>query len=289
MRSWISIWIASIGVLCLISPASAAVLDPDSVTLNVLPGNKLQQTLSLENDAAELKTYRLQVSGISFGSSADDLRFEDLETVKRAWIVLDQSEFSVGPGQTQVMNMEINVPDATDEQVFSFAVIAIEQATDGAGVGVTSGLASLFFIEIGEGLQPALELETFGVVSDNDRQLPVRFASLLANTAAGLSTPDIGIVIKNMWGKKIELISLNPTQRRLPGFTHRVFSEEWQGSAWRFGKYSAELFVFADEASPPIIASTSMVLLPWRTLSVFGVSGLFLAGVIYSFTRVRRR
>jgi len=280
-------------VVCLLAfsgtMAQAAAVSPESVTLTVKQGEKVQQTIRFENDTTETKSYSIELSKISFGSSADDLRFEPLGEVEQSWILLDRSSFVLGPEADQAIELTVSVPTGTEAQVLSFAVIATAQTAEASGIGVTSGSASLIFVEIGGDLGANLQIATFGAVPDNAHQLPIRFAALVSNLGAGLSEPEVGVVLKNMWGKEVELISLNPTSRRLPGYTSRIFTEEWQGSPWRFGPYTAELYVFPSNSDAVITSTTSVVLFPWRMLCVFAVAGLILGAAVYAFLRARRR
>lgn len=269
--------------------AQAATVDPESVTLSVLPGEKVHQTIRFENDSEDIQTYSLTLSSLSFGASADDLRFGTLEPSQHDWIVVDRDSFVLESGADQAVEVTVTVPADVVSQVFSFAVIATTQAENNVGVGVTSGLAALFFLEIGGDLGSNLRIDTFDTVAENDQRLPVRFATLITNSGAGLAEPEVGVVIKNIWGKEVELISLNPTGRRVPGYTNRVFTEEWRGSPWRFGPYTAELYVFPDNSDAVITATTHVVLFPWRMLCVFAVLGLIFTGAAYAFVRARRR
>jgi hypothetical protein len=96
-------------------------------------------------------------------------------------------------------------------------------------------------------------------------------------------------VIKNVWGKQLDIVDLNPTGRRVPTGTNRIYSGEWLGSPWRFGVYTVELYVFPDETEAVTRASTSVVLFSWRTFSILGVSGLITGAFIYALLGARRR
>lgn len=268
--------------------AHAAIVDPESVTLRTLSGETINQEIRYENDTAETQVYTLAITGVSFGASADELFFKEIDAIRSEWIKLSQTEFTLEPGAEQMIELTLAIPEATQSEVFSFAVIAETQTTGDGGVGVASGLATLFFVDIGGELEPQLRIETFETIPHGARQLPVRFATLIANTGDGLAEPDIAISITNIWGQEVALLPLNAAGRRIPGYTNRVFSTEWEGSPWKFGPYTAELYVFPDDSDFALTSSVNVVLFPWRTLSVFIVIGLIFTGLIYALRRVRR-
>ena len=284
---WLGLVVTAGFVWCF--QAQAATVSPDSVTLVVEPGHTVHQIISFENDTEATENYVLNLQAVSFAESADDLRFSALDQEQKTWISLDRQLVTIEPGATETVKVAVAVPGGIVQEVLMFAVIAMHQTGAQPGVGVAQGIATLVFVEIGNQSVSSLHLETFEVVPKNSHQLPLRLAALVINQGAGLLEPELFVVIKNIWGKEIEVMSLNPTERRLPGNTYRVFSEEWQGSAWRFGWYTAQLFIVQADNSQPDFATTSVVLFPWRTLGIFGASGLILVTATYVLFRARRR
>lgn len=290
MRGFFGAVFLGLALSCLMAPkVLAAVMTPEAVTLDVLPAQRAIQTITLENDELLTQKFALELTGIAFGKSADDLRFTELSPESAAWLSLSKSELEILPGQTEVVEVTISVPADAQSRVLSFAVIATQQADESQGIKVTRAVTTLVFTQIGEGLMPNLQVNTFSTVPENVHTSPVKLAALVTNTGTGLSQPTMGIVITNWWGHEVATLPLNSEQKRVPGLTHRVFSTTWQAGPWKFGPYQAQLFVFPDDSGTTLTTTTNMVLFPWQMLSVFALAILvMIAGVIF-YQRARSR
>lgn len=276
------------GCLAFLSSAQAAVVTPDSVTLQTQPGERVHQTVIFENDTDQTQNYGVNLLGVTFGASADDLRFVDLDAAEREWIDVSLLAFTLAPQATQAVEVTVNVPPDQSDQTLSFALLATTDVSGQSGVGVTSGVASIVFVNIGQELQPNLQIGSFDTVTAKTHRLPMKFALLVANTGPGLAQPDIALVIKNFWGREVKVISLNPLERRVPSMTNRVFSADWEGGPWHFGPYTVQAYVFPDDSAAVLTSSMSVVLFPWQMLVVLAVAGLSLSGAIALYWRARR-
>jgi hypothetical protein len=288
MRNF-AIFIATLGSCWFFaSHVQAGTVDPQSVTLEAPADGQVQQTLRIANDADVLKIYKLELSAVAFGASADELLFSDLTTERAAWIVLDRAEIVIDPKSEQSISVTISPDQTADGEILTFAVIATEQVVEQPGINVASGLASVFFVKVGETGAAQLHIDSFETVPGNVRKPPVRLAALITNLNSGLAEPQVGVVIRNIWGKEVAVVSLNPTGRRVPGYTNRVFSAEWEAEGLRFGPYTAELYVFPDSSSTTLTAATTVVLFPWRMLGISLVIVAVFLGAFYAFWRTRR-
>lgn len=271
------------------STIQAATVTPESAQLQIGAGERAHQTVTFENDSEQIQTYQVSVSGVSFGASADDLRFVPLDAERASWVELDRTELVLSPGGTQAIEVYINVPAAQEDQILTLAVIASAELGEQSGIGVSSGLASIMFVTIGQGLQPHLSITSFGAVPASDHHLPIKFATLITNSGSGLSQPQVGVVIRNFWGREVTTLAMNPTGRRVPKDTNRVFSVDWEGSAWRMGPYTVDLYVFPDDSATALTSSTGVVLFSWQMLGVLAVGTLALGVAVTLYLRARRR
>ncbi len=266
----------------------ATTVNPEVVTLSVQPGEQIQQTIWLSNESTTEQTYDLSLLGIEFGASADDLIFVELDPEHRAWIELDNLQVTLHSGVGRAIEVNIRPTNSAQSEVFTFALLATTSASQESGVTVVTSLASLFFVQVGDLAAPLLKIESFETVPVDVHLSPVRFAALVTNQGRGLSKPEIGVVIKNIWGHEVDVLSLNPTGRRLPEQTSRIFSAAWEAGNWRFGPYTAELYVFPDSTDTVLGAKIDVVLFAWRTLCVFVVFAVLCVGLIILATRRRR-
>lgn len=248
----------------------------------------MQQVVSIANDSSEEKTYRIDFSQVGFNGSADDLLFQELDANHAAWLRLEPSEVTIGPGAEAMIEVSITPSESAKGEVFSFAVIATEVVEEQPGVAIARGLASIFFVEIGDSGINQLHIDSFETVPSNVHRPPVRFATLIRNDGTGLSQPQIGVAVKNIWGKEVAIVPLNPTGRRLPGGTNRVFTGDWEAEGFRFGPYTAELYVFPDSSPTTLTASTNVVLFPGRMFVIFLVIAVVFIGTFYVILRKRR-
>jgi hypothetical protein len=269
-------------------PAFATV-EPTATTLDIETGQTVEQIVEVTNDTARPQVYIIDKAGIVFGDSADDLRFIELAPEYAELITIDGTSFTLDSGERREVRVTVSSRDAALAGEFAFAVIARTASGSTEGVGVVSAYASVFFVRLGEGLQPQLRLDAFETVPGTDHSLPIRFATLVTNTGEGLSQPEMGIILRNLWGKEIARLSLNDLGRRLPAGTSRVFTGEWSGHPWRLGPYTAEFYAYADDSDEVLTATVPVVLFPWQMLVVCVVVAAVLSGGIYVLRRAWRR
>jgi hypothetical protein len=288
-RFVLAVFCASVISLLQVLPVRAITSTPDVVTLQVLPGEKAYQTVTLENTSSYSHDYTVSIFGLSFGESADDLRFEQLTEEQSGWIKLESEEFSLLPNESFPLGIGIEIPNGEGFESFDLAIIVTETGAATSGVGVAAANAILLFVNIGADQLPNLGIETFATVPEVTHRAPVKFAALISNAGNGLSEPQVGVVITNIWGREVTTISLNPNGRRLPPQTNRVFSAEWAAEWWRFGPYSTVLYVFPDDSDVSLTASGSVVLFPWQMLCIFIASTGILGAAIIVIKRARSR
>ncbi len=266
-----------------------AMVNPAVTTLIAEPGRSLQQVIAITNETGATQTYSLEVVGVVFGDLAEDLRFVELEPSRRAAITLSEQAFVLEPQARRDVHISLSSTNEVPSEAFTFAVIARTEVAESGGVGVATAQAALFFIETMTDAAPELQIAAFETIPSRDHALPIKFAGLIQNTGASLSQPEVGIVIRNPWGKEIEHLSLNEDGRRLPGQTSRIFSAEWSGHPWRVGPYTAEFYVYPDETDVVIVGTLRVVLFPWQMLCVFAVLALVFTGTVGALIRARRR
>jgi hypothetical protein len=280
--------LATVLASCIAWHPTEAAITPSSVSLSVEPGTSVQQIIGVMNDTAQEQAYELVLSGVAFGDFAEDLRFVPLAQEYRSMITLDTQNFLLDSGAHRDIRLTV-VSQANDiPQEFAFAVIAQTPASASPGVEVASAYASIFFVSLGESVAPTLQIQAFETIPHPDRALPIRFAGLVTNTGPSVSRPEIGVVIRNPWGKEIEHFSLNDLGQRIPVETSRAFTGEWTGYPWRLGPYTAEFYVYPDDSDTVLTAAIRVVLFPWQMLVVLAIIATLLSGGIYVLRRALR-
>ncbi|MFZ2681733.1 MAG: hypothetical protein WAZ14_01410 [Patescibacteria group bacterium] len=254
--------------------ALALVATPSAATLQVEIGEQAIQSLNYENDAGVTEEFQLSLMEVEFGESADDLRFLPLSESKRAAVSLSAETLHLEPGTSQAVEVRINAGQISEN--YALAVLAMGVAQGGAGVNVASAQANLVFVNVGAVAPVTLNIDSFSTIPEQDHASPIKFAVLLSNQGDGVAQPKVGVQIKNMWGKEVEVVPLNPTGRRIPGQTSRIFSADWQASKFQTGVYRATVYVYPDDSEQVLTQELRVVLFSWRLLCILAGAGVLL-------------
>lgn len=294
--------IAVLGALFLAPAAQAGRFEvsPPKFDFTVNPGAVLRNTVNFTNKTgADVVitpdvlnfTYREgdEVTGSPDTYPADDIR---TGTELAHWVEMDREPVLVPNGATHSFVFTIVVPeDAQPGGHFGMIELLATHPGAPSGVGVTGGTGSLIFMRVEGETRDELNVERFHADDYSYRHLPVNFIIRIENTGNTHLRPVGNIFIKNMLGRQVASLTVNPQFRTvLPGSARR-FDLVWEkkpvresDSALRrelknfaFGKYEATLFL--NYAEGKVVSKTvTFWVIPWLALALW--TGIAAAAII---------
>lgn len=276
-------------------PAKAElIVSPPKFDYSAKPGDVLRGTLLFKNgtvDDAKIFPSALnfthkegdEVTGSPVTYAADEVR---TGTELAPWIEYDPEPFEVKAGASFSMPYTIRIPrDAQPGGHFGIIELLVgHPGVDKTGVGVTGGLGSLIFLKVEGDVVEDLTLEQFSSDAYSYRHLPVFFTARMKNGGNTHLRPVGNIFIKDMFGREIAVLTINPTfQTILPNSTRR-FETHWVKNRPRnddsalqkemrnfaFGKYEATAFINYGDGKTAT-ATYDFVVIPWFALGVWAL------------------
>jgi len=282
------------GILFIPISVFALGLAPTAVDLSVIQGNQADQIFLLGNEKNVVKTFRIELIGIQFGSHADELSFLPISDDQKAWMTLTPSFATLEKGQVAEIALRIAPYAHVESGLYPVGIQVVEEASDNSGVNVESGVVALAFVTVGNDVQTSGELIDVSL-SHTLLAKPITIHTTLRNTGAGMLQPQGTVQIKNLFGHVVEEFSLNEHARRIPPDQTRTFSQTWgmeEGDGFikhiqyeirqpAIGLFTIEMRTHFIEGDAEQMMTRHVFLFPWRfTL-------LFLTVVIVGFGVIR--
>lgn len=246
-------------------PVRAAVLLPSSADVQLEPGASTTQLWRVINDSGRNAQYRVELQGVHFGKIADEVQFVPLSTEERSWFAVTPNVFSLSAEESGEVMLQIAIPEEVENQVKTVAVLVVEETGQASGIGLQEAVAGIAFITIGESVGPTVRIDDFQVFQDHPWRGPVRFAVALTNTAGGVAQPQVQVVIRDIFGRVVEVLHLNQLGKRLPAETTRAYTADWSGPVIGFGPYRADLVVLPADGAELIGRRADVVLFTWQS------------------------
>lgn len=288
--------VALVGFIFLPSSASAEtmVVSPPKFDFSVAPGGIIRDTVRFKNNTdqdakifpAVLNfTFRDgdEVSGSPETYPANEVR---TGTEIAPWVEMDTEPVIVPANGSHSLPFTIIVP--TDAQPGGhFGVIEMlvgHPGVEETGVGVTGGFGSLIFMKVEGDVDEKLTLTAFHGDEFVYRHLPIGFQARLENSGNTHLRPVGSIFIKDVFGRQVASLSINPNfQTILPGSARR-FGASWDKNRYResdsalqkemknfaLGKYEATIFLNYGEGKT-ISDTYTFWVMPWLALGVWAV------------------
>lgn len=185
------------------------------------------QALSILNDTEDKRSFVIDLYGVEFGLDGSISNFVPVPERVRAWFSLAPETFPLAPGESTVVNVKISPQGSDLREHGAFAVIVREDRAAGAKDALTSGVASLFFVSLGEDLSTAGEVRLISASAFDDNMATL-ISVAIQNTGDVAFAPDGRIMVMNMWGDVVAQTSFNKVGARVPAGSLRTLSEVWQ-------------------------------------------------------------
>jgi len=195
----------------------------------------------------------------------------------RDYLYPEVSEFTLNHGQRIDLPVKIKIPqDAEPSGLYGAVIITtspeeeeIKAGEEGAQgqIKFISRVASLFFVRIKGSANEEGVLEKFSTINSQIfySHASVPFAVLYRNTGSVHLVPYGMVEIKNMWGKKVEEIEIDP-YFVMPN-SLRTREMNWQRSSG-LGRYTANIYLNRGYKDMVDEASFSFWILPWKIITI---------------------
>lgn len=204
-----------------------------------------------------------------------------------SWIGVTPSNFTIAPGETQVINYYLQVPaDAAPGGHYAAVINEPSELLDtiqGSGTGVSTQLGTLFYIDVpGDIREEATvsQFETKGFMEYG----PINVTTEIQNNGDLHIRPRGTITLSNIFGRAVEIQNLNENNI----FPEKSFvHENTFGKKLMMGIYKVELAASYGKAQNlPLTASVTVLIFPWK---VALVAGLIIAAIILGVVVWKRR
>lgn len=261
--------------IILTSFTNALTVGPAKIEFTANPGEVLSFNLFIRNDSDWDSNYYLSVEGFT---DVDGERkfFENPQ--EKDWVELQKEVFLKSKEDIQIP-VKINIPQAAPPGGH-FLVIWVSTGApqkEAGQIGIVSRVGALVFINVkGNAIYKA------SISKFNAKRIvwsfPVKFSYLVKNEGNTYITPKGFLDIKNIFGKEIASLPVNPRELQILPNTKKELETEWKGK-FAFGIYRA-FFDMNYGENNRLNFSYWFVFLNFRYLIIILVSILFIVFIL---------
>lgn len=258
----------------------AITIIPPKFELFANPGDTLSEKMRVRNETDVPVTYTIVVEDFSTSGEEGHVVLEEGESNTSfslaKWIEPETRDLILQPNEEVSLTFRINVPrDA--EPGGHYASIIMQTGSDqmipGSAV-VSQRVGTLILLRVSGNVSENAILENFTVPSYLEKG-PVVFSARIKNEGNVHVMPQGTIVIKNMFGKKVDEIPFDG-RNVLPGAIRKM-DTTWDAERL-LGRYTATLVSTYGQQKKPITAAVTFTVASKTALAIIGIS--VIAGVI---------
>ncbi len=278
--------------------ASALTVSPPYFDYRLNPGDTNLDVIKLYNDSSQSLTIWPQLQNFTaddkesgtpvFYSPDQDQKGSSLAQ----WIKVDQTPIVLAPQERANLPFAINVPKDRVQPGGHFGAIMLSTQPPNAtgGVAIGSQIAALILVNISGDVKEVGGIAEFGFNKPASwyNYLPVDFFLRFENSGNTHLRPVGNVFIKDVFGRQVAALVLNPDFRSVLPQSIRRFELGWHGRGgaepgnfldglnyeWHnfgLGKYKATLVVNYGSNNSVVTDEREFYVWPWRLLSVGGV------------------
>jgi len=271
--------------------AAATTIQPPAFDYVVNPGATMKDIIKIYNETPgdislvpELKNFAAkdESSGTPWLYPPDEKREGGHELAP--WMIVDSKIIKIAPKMWGSFEFTVNIPkDAEPGGYFGAVLFREGDGKVGEGVGATGGPASLIMLKVNGETKEGFNITDFKSKSAMYTSLPSELILRTNNTGNVQQKPTGNIYIKNIFGRQVASIPVNPLGGNvLPG-TARVFNSIWQKSEpvagasefkkelsnFALGPYTASLVLKYGSKGMIATAETSFFVFPWMVCFMY--------------------
>jgi hypothetical protein len=211
----------------------ALTVGPAKIEFTSNPGDTLNFNLFIRNDSDWDSKYYIAIEGFT-DVSGERKFFEN--PPEKDWVEIQKEVFLKSKEDIQIP-VRINIPQSAPPGGHFLAIWVGSGAPkkEAGQVGIVARVGALVFINVrGNAIYKASisKFETQRVVWN----FPVKFSYLIKNEGNTYITPKGFVDIKNIFGKEVASLPINPKELQILPNTEKLLETEWQGN-FAFGIY----------------------------------------------------
>lgn len=268
----------------------------DDNSLVIAPGKSKQVDLRVNNSSPNAVTIRSNTLDFIVGEDGETAipvasNPESNRWSLSSWVVLTPAEQTIEAGETVTVRALITVPeDALPGGHYAMVVhLPNSGSLEEEGSDTTASQVSAVSQQVGTLLYAVVEGDVHEEAYVRDfsfRQFsefgPVPFSYTVDNQSDIHIRPQVGIEIRNFFGKKVGMIQ--PESRNVFPYDSRSFEGEWD-QIWGFGPYTAKLVMSFGEQGSVIVANSSFWIVPVKLVITVVLITLIIIAALISIRR----
>lgn len=286
-----------LGLSVLFVPFARAAIVGEGLTIsppisepNVKPGETVTETIVLTNPTSKLVEVYPQVMDFKAGGETGQPAFytaadSGSKFSLASWISYNPSKIALTPEQVVNFTYKVTVPKDAEPGGHYGAVFFLSQPPKNQGstsqVSVGSMVGSLVLVTVPGDLVQKGIIQSF--LSDSAlyiTQSKASFITKITNTGNVHFKPSGNIEVKNMFGKSLSVINLNPQGGNVLPDSTRRFDNSWGFKWYQVGYFTANLTVLYGVGQTPLTATTNFWIIPiWLMIAIAGILVLLMAGM----------
>lgn len=286
------------GISFFSSQVEALTISPAKIYITADPGETITTKMTVKNDLSQTLTFYPAFEKYSTSEGGDDPIFVVEESGFSTWMIASPSTVTLKENEKADVIITVKVPEDAPPGGHYAAIFWSSAPPKGQGtsVGIVTRVGALVMLEVSGDVTESGEIIEFKALSKIYRSRPIGFAYTLKNTGNVHVRPQGEVLIKNFFGKTIEILNANPGATHiLANSTRDIDTENWEANedpeektskydtegdsfidglrkelkGFAFGYYKAELYLeFGKEDIQIVKDSYGFWVLPWRLMSV---------------------
>ena len=243
-------------------------ITPPIFELKANPGDQLNDVISIYNNGSKgLDIYTVVENLKPIGEKGQvQIVFDEDEPLPslKSWITIENSDFSVGPGETENIPFKINVPGNAEPGGHFVSILfgtTQNEMIGGSGSKVSQKIGSLVFITVAGDVTEDAKIIEF--TADKGLYLTTNdysFKTRIKNSGNVYIRPRGFLVITNIFGSKVDEVEIDG-KNILPNATREIPIE--YSNKKLFGPYTATLSLIYGGSNKTLNSSVGFTVIPW--------------------------
>jgi len=268
---------------------------PIKFDLNLDPGQVSNHQVVIDNKGNEPLTYYVTLADIETINENGDAVFSESALNNKyalaSWIRATKTQVTIDPKSSEAFSFSIAVPkDAEPGGHFGavFITTTPPEKINGTGSKIISRTGPVVLVRVSGEVDESLTIESLKTDSTTYENGPVSLEARLRNSGSVHLTPAGDIVVRNMFGNEVSRQSFNTSALSVLPNSVRKFVGKFDPE-FGFGKYTVELIASYGLKNDIVTASTSFWIIPWKALSVAGLTVVVMIMLIVLALRAYRK
>ena len=245
-------------------------VSPPTLSLTMNPGEVRTEKIIIENVTNQATTYYPEKD--DFVAPKDESGTPTFISEEKTsstyslskWLTISKASITLASKEKQVVDVTISVPANAEPSGHFGAVLfgTIAPNTEGTGTGLQGKIGTLILVRVAGDAKENGVVASFTTDKSIYQKPPVNFVSRIRNLGNVHFAPSGEIVIKDIFGRKIDSLKINDVAGNVLPDSIRKFENKWEKSVLP-GLYKAELLLSYGTPQKSLTASVSFWILPW--------------------------